>query len=140
MHIVDVKNLKIVPPKNESGSYETAPDMPKMHCVTVIVGKRAAGKSVAAVNLIEKMGYDKNLLDDKMRLVENPKKFMEEFIESILSKRNNYEFVKKNNDNDIEINEINPVIKKQINSLKNSIESNGLSVDQVIKMLQKEDE
>jgi hypothetical protein len=32
--------------------------MPKMHCVTVIVGKRAAGKSVAAINLIEKMGYD----------------------------------------------------------------------------------
>jgi hypothetical protein len=29
-----------------------------MHCVTVIVGKRAAGKSVAAINLIEKMGYD----------------------------------------------------------------------------------
>jgi hypothetical protein len=32
--------------------------MPKMHCVTVIVGKRAAGKSVAAINLIEKMGFD----------------------------------------------------------------------------------
>jgi hypothetical protein len=32
--------------------------MPKMHCETVIVGKRAAGKSVAAINLIEKMGYD----------------------------------------------------------------------------------
>jgi hypothetical protein len=53
-----VKGLQIVPPKNESGSYETAPNMPKMHCVTVIVGKRAAGKSVAAINLIEKMGYD----------------------------------------------------------------------------------
>lgn len=53
-----VKGLQIVPPKNESGSYETAPDMPKMHQVCVIVGKRAAGKSVAAINLIEKMGFD----------------------------------------------------------------------------------
>jgi len=62
MKVVDVKNLKIVPPKNESGSYETAPDMPKMHQVCVIVGKRAAGKSVAAVNLIEKLGYDYSIV------------------------------------------------------------------------------
>lgn len=62
MKIVDVKNLKIVPPKNESGSYETAPDMPKMHQVCVIVGKRGAGKSVAAVNLIEKLGYDYSIV------------------------------------------------------------------------------
>jgi len=62
MKVVDVKNLQIVPPKNESGSYETAPDMPKMHQVCVIVGKRAAGKSVAAVNLIEKLGYDYSIV------------------------------------------------------------------------------
>jgi len=53
-----VKGLQIIPPKQTSGAYETSPDMPKMHCVTVIVGKRAAGKSVAAINLIEKMNYD----------------------------------------------------------------------------------
>ena len=53
-----VKGLQIVPPKETSGAYETPANMPKMHCVTVIVGKRAAGKSVAAINLIEKMGYD----------------------------------------------------------------------------------
>jgi hypothetical protein len=57
-----VKNLQIVPPKNESGSYETAPDMPKMHQVCVIVGKRASGKTVAAVNLIEKMGFDYSIV------------------------------------------------------------------------------
>lgn len=62
MKTIDVKNLQIVPPKNESGSYETAPDMPKMHQVCVIVGKRAAGKSVAAVNLIEKLGYDYSIV------------------------------------------------------------------------------
>jgi len=54
----NIQGLQIIPPKETSGAYETAPDMPKMHCVTVIVGKRAAGKSVAAVNLIEKMNYD----------------------------------------------------------------------------------
>lgn len=53
-----VKGLQIVPPKETSGAYETDPDMPKMHNVVVIVGKRAAGKSVAAINLIEKMKYD----------------------------------------------------------------------------------
>ena len=53
-----VKGLQIVPPKETSGAYETAESMPKMHCVTVIVGKRAAGKSVAAINLIEKMSFD----------------------------------------------------------------------------------
>jgi hypothetical protein len=60
--IQSIKGLQIVPPKNESGSYETAPDMPKMHQVCVIVGKRAAGKSVAAVNLIEKMGFDYSIV------------------------------------------------------------------------------
>lgn len=62
MKTIDVKNLQIVPPKNESGSYETAPDMPKMHQVCVIIGKRAAGKSVAAVNLIEKLGFDYSIV------------------------------------------------------------------------------
>ena len=53
-----VKGLQIIPPKSESGAYETDPDMPKMHGVTVIVGKRNAGKSVSAINLIEKMKFD----------------------------------------------------------------------------------
>jgi hypothetical protein len=53
-----VKGLQIVPPKETSGAYETDPDMPKMHNVVVIVGKRAAGKGVCAINLIEKMKYD----------------------------------------------------------------------------------
>lgn len=53
-----IKGLQIVPPSATSGAYETPPAMPKMHCVMVIVGKRAAGKSVAAINLIEKMNYD----------------------------------------------------------------------------------
>ncbi len=45
-----IKGLQIVPPKETSGAYETAPDMPKMQCVTVIVVKRAAVKIGAAIN------------------------------------------------------------------------------------------
>ena len=53
-----VPGLTIVPPAQESGKYETDPHMPKMHTVTLVVGKRNSGKTVATVNLIEKMKYD----------------------------------------------------------------------------------
>jgi len=53
-----VKGLQIVPPKNESGTYETPPDMPRSGQVNVCVGKRRSGKSCAIINLIEKMGFD----------------------------------------------------------------------------------
>jgi len=53
-----VKNLHIIPPKSESGSYETNTFMPKMHQVCIAVGKRASGKSTAIVNLIEKLKFD----------------------------------------------------------------------------------
>lgn len=79
---------------------------------------------------LNQMGYDKNLPDDKVRLVENPKKFIEEYIDSLVNK--------KSTDNDIvskEIKEINPIIKKQIKSLKQSIDSNNLTIDDVIKYL-----
>ena len=53
-----IKGLQIVPPKSESGLYETAPMMPKMHQVCIAVGKRASGKSTGIINLIEKLGFD----------------------------------------------------------------------------------
>ena len=78
------------------------------------------------------MGYDDELPDDKVRLVENPKKFMQDYIESILAK--------KNIDDDIvskegEITEINPIILKQIKSLKNSVSSNQITLKDLIKLL-----
>ncbi len=87
---------------------------------------------------LAQMGYDEKLKDtDKVRLVENPKKFMEEYIESIL--RN------KSKENDIvskgdEIKEVNPIIKKQIKSLKNSMNSHNLTIDDIVKHLKSEDE
>ena len=76
------------------------------------------------------MGYDPNLPDDKVRLVENPKKFIEEYIESLMGK--------KTDGNDLvskDIKEINPIVKKQIKSLKNTMNSHNLSIDDIIKHL-----
>ena len=53
-----VKGLDIVPPKSESGHYETDTFLPKMHQVCIAVGKRASGKSTAIVNLIERLKFD----------------------------------------------------------------------------------
>ncbi len=81
---------------------------------------------------LEKMGYDEDLPDEQIRLVENPKKFIEEFIESLM--------LNKSKDNDIvrktdEIKEVNPLIKRQINSLKDTLKSNNLSVDDILEYL-----
>ncbi len=81
---------------------------------------------------LNKMGYDEKLPDDKVRLVENPKKFIEEFIESILSQKSkDSDFVTKNG----EITEVDPIIKKQIKSLKNSLKSHNLTINDVISHL-----
>jgi hypothetical protein len=85
-----------------------------------------------AEDRLSAMGYDPNLPEDKVRLVENPKKFIEEFIESIMNN--------KTNENDIfpkenEVKEINPIVKKQIKSLKNSMDSHMLTIDDIIKYL-----
>ena len=58
MKTAKVKNLHIIPPKSESGSYQTDTFLPKMHQVCIAVGKRASGKSTAIVNLIERLKYD----------------------------------------------------------------------------------
>lgn len=76
------------------------------------------------------IGYDPKLPEDKVRLVENPKKFIEEYIESLMSK--------KTNENDIvtnEVKEISPIVKKQIKSLKNTMDSHNLSIEDLIKHL-----
>jgi hypothetical protein len=78
------------------------------------------------------MGYDPELPDDKVRLVENPRKFIEEYIESLISKRtNDSDILNKETD----LSEINPIILKQIRSLKNSIDSNQISMNDLIKLL-----
>ena len=81
---------------------------------------------------LDAMGYDPELPEDKVRLVENPKKFIEEYIENILSKKSsNNELVSKEKD----LTEINPIVLKQVKSLKQSLESNEISIQDLIKLL-----
>jgi hypothetical protein len=86
---------------------------------------------------LAQLGYDKKLPEDKLRLVENPKKFMEEYIESILKKRNS-------DDNDVltkkEGKELDKIIVRQITALKNSMDSHGLTIDDLILHLKNENE
>lgn len=53
-----VSGLNIIPPKGQSGFHETDENMPRAHTVTLVVGKRNSGKTVATINLIEKMKFD----------------------------------------------------------------------------------
>jgi hypothetical protein len=89
---------------------------------------------------MDQMGYDKNLPDDKVRLVENPKKYMEEYIESILKGRSKDNDVLEKEKEEVEPKEIHPIIKRQLNSLKNSMDSHGLTADDVINYIKKDNE
>jgi hypothetical protein len=84
---------------------------------------------------MDQMGYDKNLPDDKVRLVENPKKYMEEYIESILKGRSKDNDVLEKEKEEVEPKEIHPIIKRQLNSLKNSMDNHNLSMETIVKYL-----
>jgi hypothetical protein len=85
-------------------------------------------------------GYDKNLPDDKVRLIENPKKYISDYVESVLSKKSSSEdLIAKDQTEDID-KEISPIIQKQIKSLKNTLVKNNLSIKDVLNLLDKDDE
>ena len=52
-------NLKIEVPKGNAFAYETHDDLPQMHQQNLCVGKRGSGKTVAVINLIQKLCYDR---------------------------------------------------------------------------------
>jgi hypothetical protein len=87
-----------------------------------------------AEDRLAQMGYDPKLPEDKVRLVENPKKFIEEYIDSLIlpKKNDSNDIVKKKTD---DVKEINPIIKKQLDSLKTSLKSNNLTIDDIMKHL-----
>jgi hypothetical protein len=89
---------------------------------------------------LDQMGYDEELPDDKVRLVENPKKFAEEYLESVLNKRSKENDLVKKEDENLEVKEISPIIKRQINSLKNSMKSHNLTLNDISKHLKDNDE
>ena len=87
----------------------------------------------------KQLGFDPSLPEDKVRLVENPKKFMEEYIDNLLKQKG------KDNDvlskeEEVEEVEINPIVAKQIKSLKNSMKTYGLKPDHILKGLKDDNE
>lgn len=84
---------------------------------------------------MEKMGYDENLPEDKVRLIETSKKFIEEYIESILKKKTKSDDLVKNDQNEIDEKKINPILMRQLKSLKNSLKDNDLTVKDIIDYL-----
>lgn len=57
--ITKIKGLAIDPGKGNAFAYETPEHMPKAHQNCLVVGPRGSGKTVATVNLVENMGYDR---------------------------------------------------------------------------------
>jgi hypothetical protein len=88
-----------------------------------------------ALEKMADLGYSEELPGDQVIMVENPKKYIEEYIDELLKKRNqNDDLVSK--DEEIEEIEINPIVKRQIQSLKNSMKTYGLKPNQVLKNLE----
>jgi hypothetical protein len=91
-----------------------------------------------ALDKMADLGYSEDLPKGQVIMVENPKKYIEEYIDELLKKKNNNDdLVSK--DEEIEEVEINPIVKRQINSLKNSMKTYGLKPDHIMKGL-KDDE
>lgn len=92
-----------------------------------------------AEDRLEKMGYDEELPDGKVRLIENPKKYIEEYLDNLLLK-------KKSKQNDIVNKQLdllddetmNPIIKKQLKSLKQTITDNEIDINEIINYLKNE--
>ena len=88
-----------------------------------------------ALDKMADLGYKEELPDDQIIMVENPKKYIEEYIDELLKKRNQTDDL-VSNEEEIEEVEINPIVKRQIQSLKNSMKTYGLKPNQVLKNLE----
>jgi hypothetical protein len=85
-----------------------------------------------AKDRVEKLGYDKELPDGKIRLIENPKKYIEEY----LAKRaQNSEIVPKT-ELEPQKKVISPIIKRQLGSIKQALKANSLSVKDITEYLE----
>ena len=85
-------------------------------------------------------GYDEDLEGDKVRLIENPKKYIEDYVESIINKKtDSNDLIKKDQYEDVD-QELEPIIKKQISALKKTLKKNNVPLSHVFKLLKREDE
>jgi len=85
-----------------------------------------------AEDRLDQMGYIENAPRGVVRLVENPRKYVEEYVESVIAKRSKVnDMVEK----EVEDKEVNPIIKRQLETLKQTLKDNNISVKQVLKFL-----
>jgi hypothetical protein len=80
----------------------------------------------------KKMGYDPELPDGKIRLIENPKKYIEEYL---AKKVRDHELVKKDTLETSKKN-INPILMRQIKSIKQTLKDNGLTTKDITEYLE----
>ena len=85
-------------------------------------------------------GYDDELPGDKVRLIENPKKYINDYVESVLKNRvTSNDLVKKDQREDVKT-ELNPIIKRQVKSLKDTLKKNDISINDILSILKNNDE
>ena len=89
---------------------------------------------------LEKMGYDENLPEPMVRLVEDPKKFMEEYLESIIKNKTKQNDVLEKEKPLSEPKEVGEIVRRQLTSLNKTMKSHGLTLDDIKSHLEKENE
>jgi hypothetical protein len=87
-----------------------------------------------AMKRLGDMGYDEKLPEDKVRLVENPKKFMKDYVETVLTKKTDSKEIVNDSKKDI-----NPIVKRQLTSLKNSLKSHNLTLSDIKDFLEEDE-
>ena len=80
----------------------------------------------------KQMGYDPQLPDGKIRLIENPLNYINEYL---TKKTKRSELVKKSNNN-IDKKTINPIIRRQLKSIKQTLKNNNLSLQDITEYLE----
>lgn len=78
------------------------------------------------------MGFDKELPDGKIRLIENPKKYIEEYL---AQKTKNTELVPKT-ELESPKKQISPIIRRQLSSIRQSLKNNNLTVKDITEYLE----
>lgn len=85
-----------------------------------------------AKDRVEKLGYDEELPDGKIRLIENPKKYIEEYLAKKVKDR---ELVNKFSP-EVPKPVISPIIKRQLGSIKQTLKDNNLTVKDITEYLE----
>lgn len=80
----------------------------------------------------KKLGYDPELPDGKMRLIENPLNYINEYL---AKKSKKTELVKKSQ-NETEKKPITPIIKRQLSSIKQTLKDNNLTIQDITEYLE----